>query len=289
MSQQGIEKFFRIARERHQIFLDRAAGKRKPWSKDPIFQKEYFCNVFREYDKTTLWFRTNIRDKVKDDPERALFAIMAFRWFNKIKTGEKIKEQLLQSPDKWNKDEIYEILKNERPIVTGAYIIKTPDKMTKLEGVLWCIDKFLWNAQIGMFDKILEGKATMQEACALLQQSPYLGGFMAWQICSDARFTCLLKKAPDCHTWARPGPGSARGLGRTFYNDVDKFNANSPSDIKQMLELMQTLMLMSDDGKYWPHEWPVWSVADVQHWACEVDKYSRAEEGGKMKRKYNAA
>src|SRR5665213_532654 len=135
MSESGINKFFSTARERYSILLKRRAGLPKPWSVDPIFQREYFCNVFRESDKTTEWFRENIRDKVRDDPQKALLAIAAFRWFNKIETGEKIKDLLV---GEWSSEAASERLLNARPVVTGAYIIKTPDGMNKMTGVLWC-------------------------------------------------------------------------------------------------------------------------------------------------------
>ncbi len=281
----GIEKFFAVANERYQIFLDRQAGKPKPWSQHPIFQTEYFCNVFRENDRTTTWFRENVRDKVRYHPEKALLAITAFRWFNKIETGELIKDILL---DEWDETKVYNRLSCQKPVVTGAYIIKTPDGMTKLKGVLWSIEQFIKNMDKGMFNKILVGDATMEEACGILKQSPYLGNFMSWQICSDARFTTLLENAPDKDTWACPGPGSARGLGRVFYGDVNKFDYGSKGDAAEMLKLMNELAQMSHDPAWWPAKWPKLAVVDVSHQNCEFDKFERCEEGGRMKRKYNA-
>lgn len=288
MAEHNIDKFFAIARERYSILLKRRAGLPKPWSADPIFQREYFCNIFREDDRTTTWFRENIRDLVRNDPRKALIAIVAFRWFNKIESGERIKDILLGD---WDSVKAYNRLSSQKPVVTGAYIIKTPDGMTKLKGVLWCIDKFLetvekeWES----FMLLCGGVYSMQTSCELLKHSPYLGDFMAWQICSDARQTCLLETATDKDTWAQPGPGSTRGIGRVYYGSVDRFNYGSSYDQREMLALMNDLSNKSEHQHYWPEHWPKMAVIDISHQLCEYDKYCRAEEGGRMKRKYNAA
>lgn len=140
-----------------------------------------------------------------------------------------------------------------------------------------------------MFDPLLMGKGDMKTACDLLKLSPYLGNFMSWQICSDARQTILLQHAYDNNTWAQPGPGSTRGIGHIYHNNPEHFSYGSKSDEKQMLELMQDLSRRSYDIQYWPEEWPKLAVIDVSHQLCEHDKYLRCIEGGKMKRKYNAS
>ena len=35
-----------------------------PWTDDPILQEFKFCQVFREDDRTTRWFRTHIRENL---------------------------------------------------------------------------------------------------------------------------------------------------------------------------------------------------------------------------------
>lgn len=78
--------------ERHAIYLRRKAGEPKPWTDDPILQQFYFTNVYRELDKTTVWFRKNVREPLRDDL-RVIFATAAFRWFNYIPTGEILRER----------------------------------------------------------------------------------------------------------------------------------------------------------------------------------------------------
>ena len=52
------------------------AGLPAPWTDDRILRDYYFTNVYRELDKTTVWFRENVRDPLRDDP-RVIFATVA--------------------------------------------------------------------------------------------------------------------------------------------------------------------------------------------------------------------
>lgn len=276
-----VHKYFMLAREREKIRRMRLAGLPKPWTDDPIFQNHRFCNVSREHDKTTIWFKENIRDKLREMPREALCSIVAFRWFNRIETGEKIKDLLLSE---WDDVKAFNKLMNVKPVVTGAYIIKTPDGVTKLKGVLWCIEQFIALVKKNKFDGILNGNSSHEIAQGLLEQAPYLGRFMSYQIVADARYTCLLEAAPDILTWAQPGPGSTRGIGRIFYNDVDKFKYGSTKDEKEVIKLMRELLLASNELGC-DIDMP-WEMQTIQNWCCELDKYERCGEGGKMKRKY---
>lgn len=295
--EQGISKYFEIARERYRILLKRRAGEPKPWTTDPVFQAHRFCNVFREDDRTTSWFRENIRSPINEiyaiNPEIILLSIVAFRWFNRIETWEAILgsgvelEEIFGSWDEdWIRGELFDHAKP--PYVTGAFIIKTPNGKNKVEGVLWCISEFRKMMKEGKFNHILSGTSSHESAQRLLETAPFLGRFMAYQIIADARYTKLLENAEDISSWAQPGPGSTRGIGRVFYGEVDKFRYGSINEEKQVIAHMQELMKRSKDSKYWPSEWPQWEMQVVQNWCCETDKNFRCIEGGKMKRKYDA-
>jgi alpha-glutamyl/putrescinyl thymine pyrophosphorylase clade 1 len=48
-----VGAFFDWCIEREAILIRREAGEPPPWSRDPVFQKGRFLNVFREDDKGT--------------------------------------------------------------------------------------------------------------------------------------------------------------------------------------------------------------------------------------------
>ncbi len=299
MSEEGIKKFFDIARERWLIKQRRDSDLPKPWSADPVFQNNRFCNVFREDDRTTVWFRENIRDPLNQsyalNPKIILLAIVAFRWFNRIETWDAVLssgrtlEDIFADPDfiSWLGHEIQDHC--NPPYVTGAYIIKTPDGMDKLTGVLWCIDQFKLMMDQGKFDDIINGcgYCSHERAQELLEEAPFLGPFMGYQIIADARHTKLLDNSVDINSWAQPGPGSTRGIGRVFYGDVNKFRYGSKKDEKEVIKLMKELLVRSREERYWPYQDKPWEMQVVQNWCCETDKYVRCGEGGKMKRKFS--
>ena len=326
-----MEDFFKFARERHSIYLRRQAGLPRPWTDDPILNHYRFTNVFRELDATTVWFKDNVREPMRDKPE-VLLATVLFRWFNRMKTGEAIFNQktLLgnSSCTAWqsmlNHGETSDVAAAIRafcgkgPYVTGAYIIKTPNGMDKLTGVLQCVEWFMEKDYqykgSELFSKPLEyqwrGLAnmiqqtsyphTLEDTWKWLKQFPYMGDFMAYEVVTDLRHTALLENAPDIMTWANPGPGAARGMGRVLNDDKDMYNQHR--DKKALILHMRELLEDSKNPENWPQQthdeiqtsgefaeswdkyqmwgpWPRWEMRDIEHTLCEFDKYERARLG----------
>lgn len=294
---------FDYMRARHEIYLKRQAGVPKgQLTDDPIFQTFRFCNVFRELDTTTIWLRQNVREKVP--VEHVLLATVLFRWFNRIKTGEAIfvqealgLEEELPGETAWdafvrlgNVDYLRAAIFSycqPGPYVTGSYIIKTPDGMDKLDGVLDCVQKFHdlvkpfyardinhgWNRAT---NEMLAGPGMfkLETVWEWLRQFPFLGDFMAYEIVTDLRHTPLLDKAPDIYKWANPGPGAMRGLNRMAGRDLTK---RLPK--KQYIDEMWALLEMGEDRELWPISWPELEMRDIEHSLCELDKYLRVKTG----------
>jgi len=268
-----VEQFFATAKERYYIRVLRERGALPPWTTDPVFQQYRFCNVFREDDKTTVWFRTNVREPMMfASARRQLLATVAFRTFNLIATGERILPVLLKQG--WNTEKVRKAMEGAPRIVTGAYIVRTPKGMNKLDGICWMMEEFI----TGGFDRRVLRASSLQAAHAALVEAPLQGPFTAYEIVSDLRHS-LFRHAPDIMTWANPGPGAQRGLRRVFGTE----RSNKAQRLLQMQELLQ---LSRPQSFYWPESWPQWEMREVEHWLCEFDKYQRAGEGGKMKRRF---
>lgn len=277
-----IEAFFNYARKRHQIYLDRLAGKPGPWTDDPILRQYRFTNVFRELDKVTLWYAKHVRDCTP--PEAVLLATVIFRWYNRIESGEAIftQKELLNGGTAWEhygldwsafKLALRSALKTycgDGPYVTGSYIINTPPGMTKFDGVLWNIEQFIkgeamwyhtdthtgetegqsidWRVATAAMLR-WPGGVTLEGMWKWLRQFPSMGDFMAYEVVTDLRHTPLLNKAPDIMTWANPGPGAARGAGRVFKADHKAYTKQQKSVLNG---LMHNLLVASRDPKHWP-------------------------------------
>jgi 5-hmdU DNA kinase, helical domain len=268
MVAKGVDRFFAYARERYNIHLKRAAGVPAPWTTDRVLREWRFCNVFREDDKTTAWFREQVRNPLRWD-RKVIMATIAFRWFNRVDVGERLLPVFLA--DGWDERAARRLLRGWiTPLVTGAYIVKTPPGMKKLDGICACL------ARAGELS--LLGCVSLEEAHRRVLAVPYLGNFMAYEVVTDLRHTAYLEFAPDINTWANPGPGAARGLGHVFGA------ARGPR--KEQIQHMCLLLEASRDEKYWLRNWPAWELREVEHTLCEYDKYVRARNGERLKRRY---
>lgn len=284
------DAFFAFARERHSIYLRRQAGQARPWTTDPILQKYSFTNVFRELDRTTVWWRA-VSDTMRDKPE-VLLATVLFRWFNRISTGEAIfnPDPLVQQTSMhstyptpwrhyWKTGETFDlrnsiVAHNPRgPFVTGSYIILGQQGMSKLDGVLACLHDFYvgvyeWDDQqpesstvalstysswkeVADFLLVNRGEVSLEQVWRWLRRVPYLGDFMAYEVVTDLRHTALLDRAPDIMTWANPGPGAARGLARVYGREISGRKIQRPSK-GQLVQEMRDLLALSQSSEYWP-------------------------------------
>lgn len=292
-----IDEYFSYARERHAIYLRRAAGAPPPWTEDPVLQQYRFCNIFRELDKTTQWFRTNVREPLRGTPE-VLLATVVFRLFNRITTGEAIfcqrefiTNETLFDMFQTTRLPASEIMKIWRgpikmycgggPYTTGSYMTKTPTGMDKLTGMLQVIQWFVggkhkdgethmpWRviAELAI-KRNKEADVTLESVWNWLTGFPFIGDFTAYEIVTDLRHTALLDRAPDIRLWASAGPGAKRGLRLMFDDD------------RSRLKQMQELLNISLDPRFWPGKWPPWEMREVEHTLCEFFKYERARSTG---------
>lgn len=281
------EEFFAYARERERIRRSRLAGQPAPWTEDPVLQKYRFCNINREHDRVTAWFRHHLRDPLRDDPF-VLLATVAFRWFNLPVTGMALKPMLLER--RWDAQEAVERIRESRPNgpwTTGAYMIKSRIGHPKVEGLCWCIDNIAQDAE-HLAARVEPGDTTLEGMWERLCEYPYMGAFMAYEVVTDLRHTYLLQDAPDIDTWANPGPGAARGLCRLLGKPLDALNRNRDPDRATMIALMQELLDHSRTEANWPQDWFQWELREVEHTLCEFDKYERARLGeGRPKQQFH--
>jgi hypothetical protein len=138
-----LERFLYWISERHAIYLRRQAGAPKPWTDDEILQNNFFTNPYREHDKTTTWFRTTVRDPLRDDPA-VILATTIFRWFNLIETGEVLMGGSTNLLLDWSEPEALARLSSVPKVFTGAFMVNSPAGKPKLEEVCRRITK-VWN------------------------------------------------------------------------------------------------------------------------------------------------
>jgi hypothetical protein len=160
-------------------------------------------------------------------------------------------------------------------------MIRTDYGMNKADGVCYCIDAAL---------PVVRNLAprwgeSIEDATRDLMGVPGLGPFLAYEVTTDLRHTPVLRAANDIMTWANAGPGCTHGLGRMF-DDAWKWKRGDKSHQREMVEVMQEILRLSQDPVYWPQDWTPWEIREAEHWACEYDKHCRGTEGASLKRRY---
>lgn len=287
------DRFFAFARARHDIYLRREQGlPRSEWTSDPILQTYKFTNVYRELDRTTLALRQMTDNLVgMNEPLQILFTV-AMRWFNRIETWRKMQEMAASTQDLARRLAVTDsravlraaLASSPPPYVTGAYIVKTPDGMNKLDGVFQCIewlaDKKAMFPGMGMLSYAqLErhcldrgGRVALADVHSWLLQHSYMGGFMAYEVVTDLRWMEPCREATDVATWAHAGPGAMRGLNRICGRELG-YSRNSHPWCDEMRQLLSKSVAQIPLG------WPRWEMREVEHTLCEFDKYERVRLG----------
>lgn len=281
-----VERFFAYAQEREAIRIRREELRQpRPWTSDPILQKYRFCNVHREDDATTRWFKASVREPIRNDPE-VFFATVLFRWFNRISTGEAIFmqtaiyldgfstawEQFLRTGETSVLRHAIQLYCGAGPYITGSYIVHSPSGVDKLTGLLQYFDRFMRN---GWRDK-LSFFYSLENAWEVIRRGVGFGDFTAYEVVTDLRYTFLLEGAPDIMTWANPGPGARRGLD-LIYRPVGGGHVDRESMIEEMRRLLKISKMLPK--KIEGVRTSSWEMREVEHTLCEFDKYERTRLG----------
>jgi len=285
-----MERFLYWITERYSIYLRKENGESKPWTDDTILQSCYFTNAYREHDKTTVWFRENVRDPTRDMLE-VLMATVIFRWFNKIETGELLlHNKLLTSWNEAKATRLIRELNKVQPVFTSAFMVKAGNGPPgcKVPNVCKAITA-VWKERHRLL-RVCEEDCRLQALWAELCKFNHLGGFMSYEVVCDLRYTGLLDKAIDINTWTNLGPGAARGLQRIqglpikiARTGVKDTRPKPPNDWLGRLIYLRRVINRKLKGKV-----PRFELREVEHSLCELDKYERVLFGqGRSKRKYN--
>lgn len=294
LNEAKLERFFWWMNERHQIYLNKQAGKPWPWTEDEILRTYSFTNVFRELDKVTVWLRENWREPFSDHPCLYLNLAM-FRQFNWPGTMELTgfvvdDEREVDEADgiyyAWNPQRLTDVVEVHQragnKVWTGAYLIrgqaKTDIKWTskaqymfhKVLNPLWQTDEPEWHDM------------TLEQAWEWWMQFEGFGHFLSYEVVTDMRYTPYLRHASDKMTWANPGPGAMRGIHRLY--DMPTTNtreSRKPWYIAQMRKLLALA------PQYMASYMPELEMREIEHSLCEFDKYLRVELGeGRPRAKY---
>jgi AAA domain/alpha-glutamyl/putrescinyl thymine pyrophosphorylase clade 1 len=117
-----------------------------------------------------------------------------------------------------------------------------------------------------------------------LEQRYKIGPFLAAQIVADLKHVAPLNAAADWWDYARPGPGSERGLNRVRGRPI-KTSWSQPHWHRELMQLGDEIATLFVAANL-----PRLDLQNLQNCLCEFDKWERARDaGGKPSRRYKSA
>lgn len=260
--------FWRYMNERYQIWLNRKAGKPKPWTNDPILQNYKFTNVFREHDRGTVWLRKNFLEPHRDDDlSLVAFNICWYRMFNWVGTGMQLGWQT-----NWNAGEIKAKLTEAKikgaQVFTGAHIIYSPPGRPKINSIVdVCSDLYHACVAADIIQDVAKSSHSMELVFDSLCEVYCVGGFMAHEMVQDMAHTRLLEDAVDRNTWTNMGPGAQRGLQR-----LGLPCRNQKEGLASMVGLFERR------HQFWKHDVDL-ELHCIEFALCELSKYAKVLYG----------
>ncbi len=264
--------------ERERIRKRRQEGRpQAEWTKDTILAKYRFCNVRREDDVVTQWIDNNIRRRFENDPYLwwMLCCARVINWPDTLAA-------LIDSMYTWPGDssphftltdlarELEHLSKTRKKVFTGAYTITAPPQKgrSKADFVVFETLGSLWRDR-DRFTRLFETRPTLEQVHTLLMRYPAWGPFMAYQAVVDMRFTSLLNRAEDRHTWCAAGPGTLRGINRMLGRGVSA--AMTQDTALRELQQLDRIVTRESGVQF--------DFSDMPNIMCETDKYLRVKHG----------
>lgn len=289
----NITHFFELALERQRVYLKKEAGLPKPWTEDTIFQREFFCNVFRTQDTFTKWLQKYVIEPYEHSPD--LWArIMVCRYYSRVDAFEDIR--------------LNEGLEDLNAIKRGIWRRKLAGLPYHTQGFLvgfdnpiyrrWC-RPFYWLEELELkeapyrfFHQIKEDNK-LETVWKRLMTLPWLGPFIAYEIVTDYSYCKnLLANASDKYLWSSPGPGARRGMRRILFNNPKEMYSDNNWALFSWTVFKDWNTWIKEQRRYTTDYWSSKAIEsfyskltmrEVEHWLCEYDKYMR---GGTSKRRY---
>ena len=259
-----VDAFFNFCRERENIRLLREKGYPSPWTKDSIFQKGRFLNVFREDDRGSKSI-LNFAQELKNDIPMLIQAVFFARWCNKQETLDALSPTMLLKPEK-----LYKELKSlDNWCNLNAYPVEEVHwdgiKYSRLDTAV----KLFLNIKESITDMVKNAEGDVIKATSTINSE--------FKMQNDFPiFMAIIDLA-----WFRPDiiyPNSRvpTGIGAVAYLDrLQKYLGlkNHQETCEKMIELQK---------EYWPEAKRKFQPIDIEYLSCECRKYYSYVNGTKL-------
>ena len=267
-----FDTYWRFASQRQQVYEARVAGRRGPWTSDPVLQAHRFTNCYRAADRVSQYLIREVAYAGDQRGAELIFRILLFKVFNKIETWQLLTAAFgtptLATFDLDRYDEVLSsAFERGQRLYSAAYVMPSPG--------FGAIRKHLNHLRLlaHMVDDDLAGKlanaGSMREAFELIKGYPGMGNFLAFQFLIDINYSTALNF--DEMDFVVAGPGARDGIRKCFgpqsagiEREIIDYMAASQCEHFERLRLDFRGLF----GR------PL-QLIDCQNLFCEVDKYAR--------------
>lgn len=267
-----FKSYWRFAAERHRVYLNRLAGRPRPWTEDSIIADHRFTNAYRAADRVSQYLIRNVIYNGSQDIDEVVFRVLLFKFFNKIETWEMLISEL--GTPTWRDYDFaaYELpLKRARgsgtALYSAAYVVPPPNlgESTKYANHLRLIESMMG---AGLADHVARAQRYSDVYEALVGY-PSVGRFIGFQLAVDINYSGATSFSEMDFVVA--GPGARDGIRKCFgppsagiEEDIIRYVADRQGDYFEAFGL-------HFDGLFGR---PL-QLVDCQNLFCEVDKYAR--------------
>ncbi len=279
-----VDQFWRFVCERHEVFRRRVLCKwPPPWSADPILNEVKFTNVYRDLDRVTLEFLSQVPKAAPAGD--VLFNVVLYRFFNWPATYYALGGWT--PAETWDGPAVARILRDRRrhgfKIFTGAFLVQggrggAGSKLTAtLQRIAWV------RRRLPALTRDVMAAATARQAHTVLTRIPGAGGFLAQEFLIDLCYpeTRILPER-FLDEWVFIGPGALKGLMEIAGERVSRKGAEA---LLRLLRDNQDAMIAVAGAKL---HGPKLTLENLENCCCEFSKYRRVLRGGGAKAGFNA-
>ncbi|WP_202910222.1 nucleotide kinase domain-containing protein [Mycobacteroides abscessus] len=267
-----FDTYWKFAAKRQAIYEARVAGRRGPWTADPVLQVHRFTNCYRAADRVSQFAIRDVAYAGDQCAEEVVFRILLFKLFNKIDTWRLLTEEFgTPTLSEFDPRRYCAVLDSafarRQRLYSAAYVMPSP--------AFGATRKHLNHLRLleRMFDDGMVGKLTdadtMEEAFEVIKSYPGMGDFLAFQFLIDINYSTALQF--DEMEFVVAGPGARDGIRKCF-------GAQSAGLEREIIEYMAASQQehfarlgLTFDGLFGR---PL-QLIDCQNLFCEVDKYAR--------------
>ena len=273
--------FWNFTVERHRIWWKKTVLQEpSPWTDDKILRQFHFCNIYRDLDTGTIWYREHVVSGAQS-LANALWATIVYRLVNSVEIFEQLGPASFDRR-RW-RGMIAEIRARDILLNSEAYLtFPWPHKYTG-EGSRTARFEYILGRLELEFDGVvqdLHDAKTLQEVGERLKDIYGIGPFLSLQIYRDLILAGYLNF--NTNDWVEIGVGALNTL-RALYGEKAR------SD-KQRRSLIYKLT-GAQDRQLGRRGWEDFeardlTACDIENCLCEYGKYAKLVAGIGRKRYY---